>query len=113
MLAIDQTSTYIAVTAGNDAIGRRWLRDATALPPVRLEERRIVERDFPAFCQRQSARIMELAKECRDPALKDQLVKIAADLLKPASGQVNGATPPALGGRRYRLGRGLSRATTT
>src|SRR5450432_2625289 len=33
MLAIEQTSTYIPSIADNDAIGRQWLRDATALPP--------------------------------------------------------------------------------
>ena len=33
MLAIEQTGTYIAYTADIDAIGRQWLRDATALPP--------------------------------------------------------------------------------
>src|SRR6202166_1037446 len=37
MLAIEQTGSYIAYTADNDAIGRQWLRDATALPPQRQE----------------------------------------------------------------------------
>jgi CRP-like cAMP-binding protein len=37
MLAIEQTRTYIAYTADIDAIGRQWLRDATALPPQRQQ----------------------------------------------------------------------------
>jgi CRP-like cAMP-binding protein len=37
MLAIEQTGSYIAYTADNDAIGRQWLRDVTALPPQRQE----------------------------------------------------------------------------
>ena len=37
LLAIEQTGSYIAYTADNDAIGRQWLRDATALPPQRQE----------------------------------------------------------------------------
>jgi CRP-like cAMP-binding protein len=37
MLAIEQTNHYIGYTTGNDAIGRQWLRDATALPPQRQE----------------------------------------------------------------------------
>jgi hypothetical protein len=52
-----------------------------------------VERDFSAFCQRQSTKILELSKECRDPALKDQLAMIAADWLKSPQG--NSAAPAA------------------
>jgi hypothetical protein len=52
---------------------------------------RIVEPDISAFYQRQSTKILELSKECRDPALKNQLVQIAADWLKSPQG--NSAAP--------------------
>jgi hypothetical protein len=56
-----------------------------------------MERDFSAFYQRQSAKILKLSKECADPVLKDQLFQLAADWLKSPQG--NFAAPalvPAL-----------------
>jgi hypothetical protein len=81
-----------AITGRGSAPRRRWLRDTDVLPPVRLEER-IVERDFSAFYQRQSTKILELSKGCSDPALKDQLVEMAADWLKSIPLQDNSAAP--------------------
>jgi len=51
-----------------------------------------MEHDYPAFCERQAARLLELAKDCRDPARKDQLVQMAADWLKKTP--VHGAATP-------------------
>jgi hypothetical protein len=45
-----------------------------------------VERDFSAFYQRQSTKILNLSKGCRDPGLKNQLVEIAATWLKSPQG---------------------------
>jgi hypothetical protein len=49
MLAIEQTNTYIACTTRNDAIGRQWLRDATALPASMAGAR--YDTGHPSFVQ--------------------------------------------------------------
>ena len=41
--------------------------------------------DFPDFCHRQSAKMMEYAKSCIDPVLKDELLKMSASWLKLTS----------------------------
>ena len=44
-----------------------------------------MERSLPAFCHRQSAKMLEFANHCSDPVLKDQFLKMSAYWLKIAS----------------------------
>ena len=41
-----------------------------------------MERNFLAFCQRQSTKMIEYAVNCTDPALKDEFLKMSAYWLK-------------------------------
>lgn len=41
-----------------------------------------MQRDFLAFCHRQSTKLVEYADDCTDPVLKDELLKMAAYWLK-------------------------------
>jgi hypothetical protein len=41
-----------------------------------------MERNFLAFCHRQSAKMIEYAEDCTDPALKDEFLKMSAYWLK-------------------------------
>jgi hypothetical protein len=38
--------------------------------------------DFPEFCYRQSAKMIEYAEGCIDPVLKEQLLTMSANWLK-------------------------------
>jgi hypothetical protein len=42
-------------------------------------------RDFPDFCHRQSTKMIEYAKSCIDPVLKDEFLKMSAYWLKSTS----------------------------
>lgn len=44
-----------------------------------------MERDFPAFCHRQSAKMLEFAKDCTDQALEDEFLQMSVTWLKMAS----------------------------
>jgi len=41
--------------------------------------------DFPDFCHRQSVKMIEYAKSCIDPVLKDEFLKMSAYWLKSTS----------------------------
>jgi hypothetical protein len=41
--------------------------------------------DFPTFCQRQYAKMVEYAEVCIDPVLKDELLQMSAYWLKLTS----------------------------
>jgi hypothetical protein len=41
--------------------------------------------DFPDFCHRQSTKMIEYAKSCIDPVLKDQFLQMSAYWLKITS----------------------------
>ena len=41
--------------------------------------------DFPDFCHHQSTKMIEYAKNCIDPVLKDELLKMSAYWLKITS----------------------------
>jgi hypothetical protein len=50
--------------------------------------------DFPDFCHRQSAKMIEYAKSCIDPVLKDKFLKMSAYWLKSTSTPSKAAKQP-------------------
>jgi hypothetical protein len=56
------------------------------LPPVNGKGRTIVREDVVAFCHRQSAKMLEYAKNSADPELKVQFRQMSVHWLKAANG---------------------------
>jgi hypothetical protein len=44
-----------------------------------------MEGDFLAFCHRQSTKMIEYAKDCADPVLKDEFLKMSASWLEASA----------------------------
>jgi hypothetical protein len=44
-----------------------------------------MQSDFPDFCHHQSTKMIQYAEGCKDPVLKDELLKMSASWLKLTS----------------------------